>query len=254
MRKGEPIVLRLIIAGIFVVLFLLLAIPGLGIEWIVGLIDRRAADISQLRIVQWAFRVVMKIAGTRVTYIGNENLPKKGEAVLYAANHRGIFDIVAAYAHMPDLTGFISKDSVRKYPILPWIMKRLYCLFLDRKDNKKGMQTILQSFDVMKKGVSIFIFPEGTRNRHEDPTDLLMFHNGSFKAAQRVGCPVIPVAILGTDACFERQKPLLKSAHVIVHFGKPVLYEDLPEEGKKHIGDHFQAIVREMLKEDAALV
>ena len=246
--------LRFLIAGLLLILFLLISIPFLGVEWIVGLIDRRAADISQLRFVQAGFRIVLWIAGTRVTYIGNENLPKKGKAVLYTANHRSIFDIVAAYAHMPDLTGFISKDSIAKVPVLRLLMKRLHCLFLNRKNNRQGMQTILKSIEYMEKGISIFIFPEGTRNKNPDNTALLMFHNGSFKAAQKIGCPVIPVAITNADACFERQFPRLKPAHVIVHFGKPVRYEDLPEEGRKHIGDYFQGVVRGMLTEDAALV
>ena len=71
--------LRFLIAGLLLILYLLISIPFLGVEWIVGLINRRAADISQLRFVQAGFRIVLWIAGTRVTYIGNENLPKKGE-------------------------------------------------------------------------------------------------------------------------------------------------------------------------------
>ena len=245
--------LRFLIAGLLLILYLLISIPFLGVEWIVGLINRRAADISQLRFVQAGFRIVLWIAGTRVTYIGNENLPKKGEAVLYTANHRGIFDIVAAYAHMPDLTGFISKDSIAKVPVLRLLMKRLHCLFLNRKNNKQGMQTILKSIEYMEKGISIFIFPEGTRNRNDDPTQLRMMHNGSFKAAQRLGCPVVPVAITGSDLILEKHFPKIRAGRITVRFGKPVYYKDIPEEKRKNVGDYFAEIITEMLKENALL-
>lgn len=245
--------LRFIIVVLFVALFLILALPYFGIEWILGrCFDKRRSDLRCLRVVQFAFKTVLFLSGVKVTFIGDENIPK-GEAVLYAANHRGMFDIVTAYSHMPDLTGFISKDNLLKVPLLPYIMRRLYCLFLNRKDSREGMKTIIKSFDYMKEGVSIFIFPEGTRNRNDDPTQLRMMHNGSFKAAQRLGCPVVPVAITGSDLILEKHFPKIRAGRIIVRFGKPVYYKDIPEEKRKNVGDYFAGIITEMLKENALL-
>ena len=246
--------IRTIFTVLFVVLFLILSLPFFGLEWILGKLgNKRASDIRQLRLVQWAFRVVLFLAGAKVTYLGDENIPKD-TGVLYVANHRGIFDIVSAYSHLPDLTGFISKDSVAKVPILSFIMRRLYCLFLNRKDPKEGYKTITESFGLLKKGISVFIFPEGTRNKNDDNTSLNMFHNGSFKAAQRTACPVVPVAISNSDRILEKQFPKLKAGRIIVRFGKPVLYAELSEENKKNIGDHFADVIADMLKENEALL
>ena len=62
--------IRFICIVIFVVLFLILTIPILFVEWIVGKFNPHARDISSLRIVQWAFRVILKIAGVTATVIG----------------------------------------------------------------------------------------------------------------------------------------------------------------------------------------
>ena len=68
--------LRLFLALLFAILFLLLSLPILGIEWILSKYNRQASDLRQLRMVQWAFRVILFLCGTKVTVIGEENVPK----------------------------------------------------------------------------------------------------------------------------------------------------------------------------------
>ena len=91
--------LRAILALLFAILYQIIGIPVLGIEWIISKFNRKAADISQLRMVQWAFRVILFICGTKVTVIGEENVPKD-EAVLYIGNHKSYFDIIITYARL----------------------------------------------------------------------------------------------------------------------------------------------------------
>ena len=177
--------MRTILVVLYVFLFLLLGLPVLGIEWIISKFNKQAADISQLRIVQWGFRCVSFLSGIKLTVKGEENVPTD-QPVLYIGNHRSFFDIVVTYARCPGLTGYISKDGVNKVPILGLWMRRLYCLFLDRKDLKQGLKVILTAIDQVKSGISICIFPEGTRNKDaEHPDTLLPFKEGSFKIAQK---------------------------------------------------------------------
>ena len=126
--------------------------------------------------------------------IGEENVPKN-QPVLYIGNHRSYFDIVLTYARCPDLTGYIAKKEMQKIPFLSRWMKFLYCLFLDRTDIKAGLKVILTAIDQIKSGISIMIFPEGTRGKGSSDLDLLPFHEGSFKIATKTGCPIIPVCI-----------------------------------------------------------
>ena len=76
MPGKDLLMLRAILALLFAILYLIIGIPVLGIEWIISKFNRKAADISQLRMVQWAFRVILFICGTKVTVIGEENVPK----------------------------------------------------------------------------------------------------------------------------------------------------------------------------------
>ena len=147
--------MRTILTIIFLALFFLLTYPLLGIEWIISKFKPKHTDIVQLRIVQVALRCVEFISGMNITVKGKENIPKD-EAVLYVSNHRGFYDIVITYSRVPDLTSFISKDSIGKVPFLRLWMKRLHCLFLKRDDLKQGMQVILKAIDNIKNGISIF--------------------------------------------------------------------------------------------------
>ena len=75
--------LRFICIVIFLIAYLILTIPVLIVEWIIGKFNLYARDISSLRIVQWGFKVILKITGVRTTVIGEENIPD--EAVLLSA-------------------------------------------------------------------------------------------------------------------------------------------------------------------------
>jgi len=234
---------------VFIFLFLLVGYIPLGIFWIYRKINQEKADLMQLRLIQWVFKVIHVLAGIKLTVIGEENVPTD-EAVLYVSNHRSMADIVVTYARCPRLTGFVAKDVVNKVPALRAWMKRLHCEFLNRKDIKEGLKTILSCIDKVKNGISIFIFPEGTRNKNkENPTDIGEFKDGSFKIASKTGCKIVPVAITGTNAIFEDHVPFIKSAKVIIQYGEPICFSDLEKEDQKHVGAYFQNKIQHMLME-----
>lgn len=243
--------LRTIFAFLFLFLFLIIGLPILGVEWIIGKFHKQAADISQLRIVQWAFRVVLFICGTKLTVIGEENVPKD-EPVLYIGNHRSYFDIIITYARCPRLTGYISKNSLEKVPLLRIWMKRLHCLFIDRENIKEGLKTILAGIENVNNGISMCIYPEGTRNKTEE--ELLPFKEGSFKIAEKTGCAIIPMAISNSAEIFENHFPKMTKTHVVLEYGAPIYPKDLDKETKKKLGAHCQGLLLEMLEKNKSLV
>ena len=239
--------IRFILVCIVVIAYLVLTIPVLLIEWIIGKFSPMTKDISSLRMVQAIFKFILWITGAKVTVIGEENVPKD-QAVLYVANHRSYFDILLTYSRCPIRTGYVAKKEMEHYPLLSNWMRNLYCLFLDREDIKQGLKTILQAADYVKSGISVCIFPEGTRNKSEDPADLMEFHEGSLKIAEKSGCPVIPVAITGTDDVFERHIPWIRKSHVIIEYGEPIYLKELPLDKKKFPGAYTREIISEMIK------
>lgn len=240
-RRIDIVMVRLVLVLLFVILFLIFTIPVMIVEYIIGKFNPELKSRSSLAIVNWAFRCVRFLAGTKVDYIGLENIPSD-TPVLYVGNHRSFFDIVLTYPMVPRPTGYISKKAIEKVPLLSTWMRNLHCLFLDRKDLKAGMQTTLQAIDMMKNGKSICIFPEGTRSKQEG--ELLPFHEGSFKIATKSGCPIVPMTINNSAAVLENHFPFIKRAHVIIEYGKPVCAKDLPKEQQKQLAPYFQEIIR----------
>lgn len=240
-----------IIAILFVVLFCILSLFMLPFTWIVGKIDKKRGDYLSLRYVQWGFKGVMFLGGQKITVIGKENIPTD-RPVLYIGNHRSILDIVASYAFVPTLTGYIAKDSIEKLPVISIWMKRLYCLFMKRDDLKQSLQVILTAIDYIKQGVSICIFPEGTRNKTAEPVQ--PFHAGSFKPAEKTGCPIVPMAITYNKPVFEEHLPVLYRTHIVLRFGEPIETASLSREDKKNLPETVQGVIREMYLENQKIL
>ena len=203
------------------------------------------------KLVSGFFKTELWLAGCHINVKGEENIPADGP-VLFVSNHRSYFDIVITYARVPRLTGYIAKNSINKIPSLRIWMKRVHCLFLDRDDMRQGLQIILSAIDQMKQGISMCIFPEGTRCTDPDPTVMNTFKEGSFKIATKSGHKIIPMAITGTEHIFEDHLPWIKSTKVTLQYGKPIDPTALSKEEQKHIGAYTQKIIEQMLKEQAA--
>ncbi len=242
--------LRLIVIALMLFLYLLLGIPVLLVEWVIGKYNKKAKDYSCLRMVQTAFKLMLKVAGVRLTVIGEEHV-LKDQAVLYIGNHRSYFDILLTYSRCPRLTGYVAKVEMLRYWLLRDWMKALYCLFLDREDMKAGLKTILQGIEYIKNGISICIFPEGTRNRQEE---MLPFKEGSLKMAEKTGCPIIPMAITNSAEIFENHLPFVRPCHVILEYGTPILPKELSKEDRKFLGAYTQKKIQEMLDKNKDLL
>ena len=240
--------IRSLLIVILIVAFLILSIPIRIVEWIIGKFNPYARDISSLRIVQFMFKLILFIAGTKVTVIGEDRIPKD-TPVLYVGNHRSYFDILVGYTTGPMPLAFVSKDDLAHIPLITRWMKYMKCLFLDRNDIKKGLQTILEGIELLKSGHSVFIAPEGTRNHGEE---LLEFHQASFKLADKSHRPIVPVAMNNTDDAFENHFPWIHSTHVIVEYCKPIYMDELEKTEKKHVAEKVREIIGETVKKNAA--
>jgi 1-acyl-sn-glycerol-3-phosphate acyltransferase len=245
--------LRSIFVILFVGLFLILSLPILGILQLVGRISPRTRDRGCQAVISWAFRRILRIAGTKVTVLGEENIPAD-QAALFVGNHRSFFDVIATYPCMKRPGGYIAKDSLEKVPLLNLWMRAIYCFFLNRSDLKAGMQMILDAIAQIKDGRNVFVFPEGTRSKNATDTPLLPFHEGSFRIATKTGCPIIPVAINNSVNILEAHAPRLKATHIVIAFGTPIDTKSLTRDEKKHIGEYTRGILTEMLEKNKSLL
>lgn len=239
--------IRFIAIITFIGLFFLSSIITFPILLLIGVFNRHRQDVVSFKMVTFALKTIVHIAETELTVIGKENIPKD-QAVLYVGNHRSFFDIIIGYALMPGLTGFVAKKEIKKAPFLAQWMWFMNCVFLDRDNIKAGLKAILEAIEKIKTGISIFIFPEGTRSKVEG--EMLEFKEGSFKIATKANCPIIPVAFSGTGALFEDHFPSVTKGKVVVEFCKPIHPGELSKEEQKFIGKYTQDIIRETLEKN----
>lgn len=235
--------IRALLVIIFFVTFFLVTIPLDLVILLMRKINKNLADRMSRHIVRWTFKVILFISGTKIEAIGVERIPTD-KAVLYVGNHSSYFDIISTYTLLPGVTGFVAKKEIKKYPFLSWWMVFVNCLFLDRKNIKEGLKTILAGVEQIKSGMSVFIFPEGTRS---NTGEMAPFKEGSMKIATKAKAPIVPVAITNTRNIFEAQMPRIKSTKIIIEFGEPIISDELTKEEQKFIGAYTQNKIKEML-------
>jgi 1-acyl-sn-glycerol-3-phosphate acyltransferase len=131
-------------------------------------------------------------------------------------------------------------------------MRNINCVFIDRDNIKDGLKAILASIDLVKRGISICIFPEGTRNRTDK--DILPFKEGSLKIASKSGCPIVPVSINNSEMIFEKHFPWVKKAHVVIEFGRPIEVSSLSKQEQKSLAPMVQEIVKDTYIKNKELV
>lgn len=234
--------IRFIIIVLYLILYLVLSLPVLLVEWIVGKFNPGLKARSSMALVSWGFRCITVLAGTKVIVRGQENIPTD-TAVLYVGNHRSYFDVVLTCTLFPRVTGYVAKQEMKKAPILSLWMKNIHCLFLDRKNIREGLKTILAGVEEVKNGYSLCIFPEGTRNKVNDT--FLPFHEGSFKIAERGGVPIVPLTLVNTAQAFEDHLPKVKKATVVIDFGQPIRLEELDKETRRNLGSYVSGKIRD---------
>lgn len=191
------------------------------------------------------FKKELKISGCKITTIGTENIPKD-TACLFVGNHRSYFDILIYHEAIGRPVGFIAKKEMQRIPLLPLYMDDIGCLFLDRNDIKQGVKVINQGAEYLKLGHSMVLFPEGTRNQTDD---LLPFKEGGYKMAEKAKCPIVPVAISGSDLLLESApKKHIRGHKVIIEFGEPIYPGDFAPKERKEKYAQIPDTIRSMRK------
>lgn len=208
--------------------------------------DFATADaIAHKHVPHWCNRL-LKLAGTEVTVTGQENLPE-GPCV-FAANHRSYYDIPLMLTQLGKPIPLVSKIEVQKMPIVSKWMELLHCLFLDRDNPRQGMQVINDAAELIGKGYSVGIFPEGTRWKGEEG-EVGTFLAGAFRIASKSGAPIVPVAIGNSRACLEGDGHFtMKPAKVTIRILPPIPTAGLSRLELKALPGMTEQQIREALK------
>lgn len=237
--------LRTIFAITSVLLFFIVFAPVFLFNKLLNLFGKNM-DYLMLTLIKFILGTVALISGVKTTYIDFDKIPKD-RACLIIGNHQSVFDTILTYIKWKKPTGYISKKEL-SVPVLSGWMKAGHSLFLDRKNIKEGIKTILTAIDNINHGISMVIFPEGTANKTGHPDKIQEFKSGSFKIAAKTNCPIIPIVIANSISIYETQKPKIKGGtRVLIKCLSPIYLEELEPEEKKNIADYCKKIMQKEL-------
>ncbi len=149
----------------------------------------------------WAI-VVVWAAGLEVEAKLHSKI-QRGIPYVFISNHQSYLDIPVLVTVLKDFSPrFVAKSSLFKIPIFGPAMRAVAHVPIDRDNQKKGLRDLKKAIERAKRGESILIFPEGTRN--PSPQRLLEFHTGAFILAIRSNCALVPVVLHGTGEILPR--------------------------------------------------
>lgn len=152
---------------------------------------------------------------------GRENIPDR-DGVMFFPNHQGLYDVLAIIEASPRPFSVVAKKEIAKIPFLKQIFACMKAFMLDREDVRQAMQVIINVTKEVQKGRNYLIFAEGTRSKNGNRVG--SFKGGSFKAATKARCPIVPVALIDSFKPFDTNT--IRPVTVQVHFLKPLEYEE----------------------------
>ena len=174
---------------------------------------------------------------------GIENIPDQ-DGFMFYPNHQGLYDVLAILDVCPTPFSVVAKKEVGNVPFLKQVFACMKAYIIDRKDIRQSMQVIINVTKEVKKGRNYLIFAEGTRSKNGNhPQE---FKGGSFKAAIKARCPIVPIALIDTYKAFDTGSadPLT----VQVHFLEPLQYDEYKEMKSTEIAAEVRKRIEETIQ------
>ncbi|HJA66705.1 1-acyl-sn-glycerol-3-phosphate acyltransferase [Lachnoclostridium sp. An169] len=187
----------------------------------------RAAHVDKYKeedlyaFLRWIDLHANRGGNVKIDVHGRENIPEKDGFIFYP-NHQGLYDVLAIIEAFPRPFSVVAKKEVANVPFLKQVFACMKAYMIDRDDIRQSMEVIINVTKEVKNGRNYLIFAEGTRSKNGNR--LGTFKGGSFKAATKARCPIVPVALIDSFKPFDTNS--IKAVTVQVHFLKPLLYEE----------------------------
>jgi 1-acyl-sn-glycerol-3-phosphate acyltransferase len=179
-------------------------------------------------------------AGVKVNVTGLENINNQGPYI-FVSNHQGWFDIFAAIGKLPFHFSWLAKKELFKLPVLGAAMYRAGYVPIDRSDHRKAMNSLNMAAEVIRRGTSIFIFPEGTRSADGIIRD---FKKGWFVLAAKSQQPVVPISISGSYRILPKGSWTIHPGEIRFAIGNPIQTSDSDSSNRDLLLEQIREAVR----------
>lgn len=180
----------------------------------------------------WA-KIFCFLTFVRVKVSGLEKL-NANQSYVFLLNHQSMFDIFAVYGWLPVIFKWMIKAELRKIPFIGKACESAGHVFINRSSPIEAKQSLKKAEAQLKNGVSLVIFPEGTRTK---TGELGVFKRGAFRVATDLSLPVVPVTIRGS---FERLQ--YNSVQIIPGTIEMIVHE--PIETTNYLTDNSSELIQ----------
>ena len=177
-----------------------------------------------------------------LTVTGENNIPSEGGFIMYG-NHQGLFDVVALVATCKIPLAAVFKKELEGVPFLQQIIDCTKSFAMDREDVRQSLTVIQAVTEEVKKGRHYVIFPEGTRSKKGNVMN--EFHGGSFRAAVKAKCPIVPIAFIDCFKVLDQKgsKPVSVQMHIL----QPIPFEEYGGMKTTEIAAMVKARIQEVI-------
>ncbi|RGU90124.1 1-acyl-sn-glycerol-3-phosphate acyltransferase [Clostridium sp. AF15-17LB] len=175
---------------------------------------------------------------------GKENIPEK-DGFMFFPNHQGLYDVLAIIQACPRPFSVVAKKEVANIQFLKQVFACMKAYMIDRDDVRQAMQVIIDVAKEVKNGRNYLIFAEGTRSRNGNKVQ--PFKGGSFKAATKARCPIVPVALIDSFVPFDSSTT--KPVTVQVHFLKPLYFDEYKDMKTTEIAGQVKDAIQQTIQE-----
>lgn len=173
---------------------------------------------------------------------GIENIPKEDGFIFYP-NHQGLFDSLTFFASCPKPFALVIKKEAYNIILLKQVLQATGSLAMDREDIRQSMKVINQIAKEVAEGRNYIIFAEGHRSRQGNK--LQEFKGGSFKAAQKAKCPIVPCALINCFVPFDENS--IRHVTVKLIYMKPLYYEEYKDMKSVDIANEVKRRIEETI-------
>lgn len=233
--------MRAVLTPIVVVLVFMILFPSVLIASLINASGNWIHRLGRL----WA-GIIIRTSGVKIEVQGHGYIPV-GKPVIFACNHASQFDILVLLEDLPGQFRFVVKKELFKIPLFGFALHHAGYIPIDRSGGKAAISSLQEAAKIVKKGIPIVIFPEGTRS----PDGRLMpFKMGGILIAIKAGCPIVPVAIKGSHKVLPKGSIRIRPGRIRMTIGLPV--QTVGPEGpvpkdivKKEVWDSIYAMLEE---------
>lgn len=169
----------------------------------------------------WAAYTGVRLVGVKVELRGFHDFDHAG-TYIYMCNHVSNLDPPIVVPLIPRRTSVLVKKEVFRVPIMAQAMRMARFVAVDRRNREAAISSIQAATEVMRGGINMTIFPEGTRS---PDGKLLPFKKGPFHLAMESKVPVLPMSISGTEAMMGKGTLKIKPGTATLVFHPPIYPE-----------------------------